>query len=127
MANFLLLDFRRFANSLTSIFFSSSMFFPLNVNCFFSAIFFFLPVLLGLINPTLAPGGAFLFAILLFFLFPLPEPNGWSTAFILTADVLGHSLFLVFFMKCIFPAFTIGFSNLPAPAIVPTIALHSLL
>src|SRR3989344_1455017 len=86
---------------------------------------FSLPVLLGLICPTLAPGGAFLFAILGLILFPLPEPNGWSTAFIFTADVLGQSLFLVFFMKCIFPAFTIGFSSLPAPAIVPTTAPHS--
>ena len=29
-----------------------------------------------LINPTFAPGGAFLFAILLLGFFPLPEPNG---------------------------------------------------
>src|SRR3989344_1718617 len=118
---------RYFANSLTSIAFSSSMVFPRYVNSFlFSSIFYFpLPVLLGLSNPTLLPGGAFLFAILLLILFPLPEPNGWSIAFIFTADVLGQSLFLVFFMKCIFPAFTIGFSSLPAPAIVPTTAPHS--
>ena len=57
---------------------------------------FLLPVLLGLINPTLAPAGAFLFAILLLILFPLPEPNGWSIAFIFNAEVLGHNLFLVF-------------------------------
>src|SRR4030042_86511 len=85
---------------------------------------FLLPVLLGLINPTLAPGGAFLFAILLLILFPLPEPNGWSIAFIFTAEVLGHNLFLAFIICHFLPAFTIGFSNLPCPAILPIVALH---
>ena len=95
----LCLDFRYFANSLTSNVFNSSIVFPLYVNSFlFSSIFypFLLPVLLGLNDPTLLPGGAFLFAILLFILFPLPEPNGWSITFIFTADVLGHNFPLAF-------------------------------
>src|SRR3989344_5051486 len=101
---------RYFANSLTSIAFSSSMVFPRYVNSFlFSSIFYFpLPVLLGLSNPTLLPGGAFLFAILLLILFPLPEPNGWSIAFIFTADVLGHNLFRAFILKNFLPALTNG-------------------
>src|SRR3990167_6524359 len=87
---------------------------------------FFLPVLFGLTIPTFLPGGAFLFAILLFALFPLPEPNGWSTTFTLIGEVLGHNLPCAFMRWCFLPALTKGLSSLPPPAIVPTIALQFL-
>jgi len=35
---------------------------------------------------------------LLFFFFSLPEPKGWSIAFILTEDVLGHNLLFYFLL-----------------------------
>src|SRR3989344_1859334 len=87
--------------------------------------FFSLPVLLGLICPTLAPGGAFLLAILDLILLPLPEPNGWSIAFIFTALVLGHNLFLTFILNLFLPAVIKGLSFLPSPLITPIVALQS--
>src|SRR3990172_10837417 len=87
--------------------------------------FFPIPVLFALINPTFLPGGAFLFGVFgLPICLPLPEPNGWSTAFIATADVSGYNLPLALIACHFFPALTNGFSLLPPPEITPIVALQ---
>jgi len=42
------------------------------------------------------PQNCIVISLLLFTLFPLPLPKGWSITFILTADVLGHNLLFDF-------------------------------
>ena len=57
------------------------------------------PVLLALNIPTFLPGGAKRGAMVgLPLCLPLPEPKGWSTAFIATPETIGYSLLRAFIM-----------------------------
>ena len=83
------------------------------------------PVLLAAIRPTFWPAEAYLLMV------PglpkclwLPPPWGWSTGFILTPATWGNLFLSLLNLWKRTPAFMIGFSFLPPPAIIPTVALQ---
>src|SRR3989338_5713287 len=82
------------------------------VSLFHAFLPFPLPVLLGRSAPTLAPGCAFLGAIMgPFFAELLEPPNGCATAFIDRALVFGKSFPLAPLFFAMLPALSIGFSG----------------
>lgn len=83
------------------------------------------PVLLAAIRPTFWPAEANLLIV------PglpkclwLPPPWGWSTGFILTPPTTGNLFLCLLYLWKRVPAFMIGFSFLPPPAMIPTVALQ---